>query len=190
VTTTHESTRLIAKCIMGSYLAIKLVIRTLIMVYVWISFVYNFANVWCERIHFILSVVRTQDNRLRRFLRGACIIFKRTRIILQSIFGFHAKAKRLLGSVLAIYTKTMFTFRYVSVLLVPTAFVSERAVALYRNIIDVYQRVSRLCSRNIMIIDLIWALYLPISIVLEIVSTLYIKTGTLLEVYMSPDLQA
>jgi hypothetical protein len=158
-------------------------------VYVWISLICNYVNAWYERIHFILSVVRAQQIRLRHFLRGTCIFLKRARIILQRFFRFHAKAKHFIGSVLAIYMKNLFTLRYVALLLVPTILVSQRIVALYRNIRWVYLRVSMLYSRNIMMIGLIWVLYLPTSIILEYVYNLYIKTGTLLEVHMRPDLQ-
>jgi hypothetical protein len=189
VTITHENTRLIAKCIMGFYLALKLIIRTIILVYVWISLVYSFTNAWYERIHFILCVARTQHISIRNFFRGTSILFKRASIIIKSVFGFYAKAKRFIGSMLAIYVKILFTLRHVSLFLVPTFLVSERIVTTYRNIRYVYLRVSRLCSRNIRIIGLIWLLYLPTSIVLENLYNLYIKTGTLLEAHMRPDLQ-
>jgi hypothetical protein len=189
VTITHENTRLIAKCIMGFYLALKLIITTIILVYVWITFVCNLANAWRDRFHFMLSVVRSQLIRLRHFLRGAFIFFKKARTILQSFYVFHAKAKLLIRSVFAIYVKTLFTMRYVSLLLVSTAFVTERTVALYRNIRSVYQSVSMLCSRDIMMIVLIWALYLSTSILLEHVYSLYMMTGTLFELCMRSDMQ-
>jgi hypothetical protein len=189
VTITHENTRLIAKCIFGFYLALKLIIRTVILVYVWISVIYSFANAWYERIHLILSVVRTQHIRLKYILRTTNTFFKRARTLLKTFFEFHAKTKRFIGSVLAIYVKISFTLRYVSLFLVPTFLVSERIVTLYRNIRYVYLRVSMLCSRNIRIIGLIWVLYLPTSIVLEYVYNLYLKTGTLLDAHVSPDLQ-
>jgi hypothetical protein len=189
VTITHENTRLIAKCIMGFYLALKLIIRTIILMYVWITFVCNLANVWRDRFHSMLSVVRTQFIRLRHFLRGALIFFKKARTILQSFYGFHAKAKLLIRSVFAIYVNTLFTIRYVSLLLVSTTFVTERTVALYRNIRSVYQSVSMLCSRDIMMIGLIWALYLSTNILLEHVYSLFMMTGTLLELCMRSYIQ-
>lgn len=189
VTITHENTRLIAKCIFGFYLALKLIIRTIVLLYVWISLVYNFANAWYERIHFILSVARTQHIRLRHFFRGTSIFIKKARIILKSFIGFYVKMKRFIRSVLAVYGKILFTLRYVSLFLVPTFLVSERIVTFYRNIRYIYLRVCMIFSRNIRIIGLIWVLYLPTSIVLEYVYNLYVKTGTLLEARMRPDLQ-
>jgi hypothetical protein len=187
VTVSHENTRLIAKCVMGFYSALKLVIRAVIFVYVWISLAYSFAEAWGGRIRFVLSVVSKERVRLRRFLRGAGVFFEQARTTSRNLCRLHAKTKLLVRSALGIYVRAFLMLRYVSLLPASTAFLTERAAASRRNVTRAYRRVSTLCSRNVVAIGLTWVLYFSINVLLENVYSLCVMTGTLLELYTSPN---